>query len=116
MACGRTYEVKLCPRLHENSREAEVCSTCGSTDLSTPQPKLPLWFTPLLRSLALLPGIGLLILSISFLFSYIRMLVYHSASQFRYMLVGLGLAALWLLYIQLPSFVRRKLRRRARKP
>jgi len=42
-SCGRTYDVKLCSRLHVNSRSAEVCSQCGSRDLSTPQPKVPLW-------------------------------------------------------------------------
>ena len=38
--CGRTYDVKLCPRRHENPRYAEVCSQCGSRELSTPQPKV----------------------------------------------------------------------------
>jgi hypothetical protein len=42
--CGRTYDVKLCPRRHENPRFAEVCSQCGSRELSTPQPKVSvLW-------------------------------------------------------------------------
>lgn len=42
--CGRTYDVKLCPRRHENPRYAEVCSQCGSRELSTPQPKVSvLW-------------------------------------------------------------------------
>ena len=42
--CGRTYDVKLCPRRHENPRFAEVCSQCGSRELSTPQPKVsPVW-------------------------------------------------------------------------
>jgi hypothetical protein len=36
--------VKLCPRRHENPRFAEVCSQCGSRELSTPQPKVSvLW-------------------------------------------------------------------------
>ena len=42
--CGRTYDVKLCPRLHPNPRGAEVCARCGSRELSTPQPKIPLSF------------------------------------------------------------------------
>ena len=42
--CGRTYNVKLCPRLHVNPRFAEVCSQCGSRDLSTPQPKVSVWW------------------------------------------------------------------------
>src|SRR5580698_6163326 len=41
--CGKTYDVKLCPRLHSNPRSAVVCSQCGSRDLSTPQPRVPFW-------------------------------------------------------------------------
>jgi hypothetical protein len=40
--CGRSYGIKLCPRLHTNPRVAEVCSQCGSRELSTPQPNVPL--------------------------------------------------------------------------
>src|SRR2546427_7721468 len=39
--CGRSYAAKLCPKLHVNPRLAEACSQCGSRDLSTPQPKVP---------------------------------------------------------------------------
>src|SRR5882724_4370705 len=42
--CGRSYDVKLCPRHHPNPRIAEVCSQCGSHDLSTPQPKVSVWW------------------------------------------------------------------------
>src|SRR3989442_10932392 len=34
--CGRTFGVRLCPRLHVNSRRAEVCAQCGSRDLTEP--------------------------------------------------------------------------------
>src|SRR5438552_3410484 len=40
-SCGRSFDVKLCSRLHVNPRYAEVCSHCGSRELSTPQPKVP---------------------------------------------------------------------------
>src|SRR5437764_656338 len=38
--CGRSFDRKLCPRLHPNPRSAEICSRCGSRELSTPQPKV----------------------------------------------------------------------------
>jgi hypothetical protein len=42
--CGRSYDQKVCPRLHLNPRRADVCSRCGSRNLSTPQPRVPiLW-------------------------------------------------------------------------
>lgn len=36
--CGRSYEVRLCPRGHRNPRGAAFCAECGSGDLSTPGP------------------------------------------------------------------------------
>jgi hypothetical protein len=36
--CGRSYDVRLCPRGHENPRGASFCGACGSGDLSTPAP------------------------------------------------------------------------------
>jgi hypothetical protein len=36
--CGRTYNVRLCPRGHANARNAQFCADCGSDDLSTPAP------------------------------------------------------------------------------
>src|SRR6266851_8839725 len=34
--CGSSFDLKLCPRLHPNSTQAEYCHICGSSDLSTP--------------------------------------------------------------------------------
>src|SRR6266481_1646550 len=52
--CGRSYNIKLCQKLHVNPRNAEACSRCGSRDLSTPQPKVPFWATFLLLALTVL--------------------------------------------------------------
>ena len=46
--CGRSYDFKLCPHRHPNPRNAEICSQCGSRELSTPHPRVPLWLAPLL--------------------------------------------------------------------
>lgn len=40
--CGRSYDVRLCPRKHVNPRYAELCSQCGSRELSTPHPRIPI--------------------------------------------------------------------------
>src|SRR5689334_16369455 len=73
--CGRTYNLKLCPSRHPNPRSAEVCSQCGSRDLSTPQPPTPLWLIPLLWLIQLLPGVLLLLLSVSVLIGMIQALL-----------------------------------------
>lgn len=107
--CGRSYDAKLCPRLHVNPREAAVCSECGSRDLTTPHPKPSLWLRSILVFLSVLPGILLLLLSVAFLALYIYALLTRPALQFRFMLLGLVLSLLWLLYIELPRLVRGKL-------
>ena len=54
--CGRSYELKLCPHRHPNPRNAEICSQCGSRDLSTPHPHVALWLAVAIKVLTGLPG------------------------------------------------------------
>src|SRR5438552_18431561 len=67
--CGRSYDVKLCPKLHANPRGTRVCSKCGSTELSTPQPRVPAWaiflqfvFTVIGRLILILGSIGWIVM------------------------------------------------------
>jgi hypothetical protein len=105
--CGRSYDYKLCPHRHPNPRTAEVCSTCGSRELSTPHPKVPLWIKALISSLSIFPGILLLLLSVFFLFGLVQVLLTNQQALFEFMLIGLFLGLLWWLYMQLPRFLRR---------
>ena len=104
--CGRSYDVKLCPRLHPNPRGAEVCSKCGSRELSTPQPMIPMSW----RLLALLVrlGLGLLLFyaSLSLIIALIR------TPEVRRALVGLGvlLGWLWWLWSKLPDWLQELIR------
>src|SRR5689334_14789249 len=105
--CGRSYDVRLCPSRHVNPRTAEVCSECGSRDFSTPAPRTPIWLIPLLWLVRVVPGVILLLLSISLLFGVIQALISNQQLLFQLMLVGLLLGFLWYLYMQLPSSIRR---------
>ncbi len=62
--CGRSFDVRLCPRLHPNPRHAEICSQCGSAELSTPQPKVSVWLRASAFLFRLLIGTLLAVLSI----------------------------------------------------
>src|SRR5215472_12922424 len=75
--CGRSYDVKLCPRRHANPRTAEACSQCGSRDLSTPQPRRPIWVAPLGFLLSFVPGVFLTIISVLSFFATIAALLQH---------------------------------------
>ncbi len=107
--CGRSYDYKLCPHRHPNPRHAEVCSQCGSRELSLPHPHTPLWMNCLLGLLKIFPGIILLLLSLMFLFSLVQVLTTNQQLLFQFMLIGLFLGFVWWLYMQLPHFLRRLL-------
>jgi RNA polymerase subunit RPABC4/transcription elongation factor Spt4 len=107
--CGRSYDVKLCPHRHPNPRNAEICSECGSRDLSTPHPRVSLWLSALLVLLSALPGILLWTVTVLFGFAFLRALLTDQQVLFQFMLVGLMLAFLWYLYMHLPYFLRRLL-------
>ena len=109
--CARSYEFKLCPHRHSNPRNAEVCSQCGSRELSTPHPRVPLWLTPLLFLLSALPGLLLLAVTAVFFVGFVRVLVSNQQLLFQAMLAGLLLAFVWYLYLHLPHFLRRFLTR-----
>lgn len=114
--CGSSYGVKLCPARHINPRSAQICSQCGSRDLSTPAPRLSLLLHPLLYGLSLVPGVFLLLISILFLDGVIHILVTNQQIQLQVLLLGLLLGLLWLAYMQLPEFIRKLFRTIWRKP
>ena len=105
--CGRSYNFKLCPSRHANPRSAEICSQCGSRDLSMPHPRVPLWLAPLLLILSALPGLVLIGVTLLFLIGFVNALARSPQLLLHFMLVGLMLAFLWYLYMHLPSFLRR---------
>ena len=105
--CAHSYDFKLCPHRHPNPRNAEACSECGSRELSTPHPRVPLWLSMLLVLLSALPGLLLLAVTALLLVGFIQALISSPQMQFQFMLVGLMLAFLWYLYLQLPHFLRR---------
>jgi RNA polymerase subunit RPABC4/transcription elongation factor Spt4 len=105
--CGRSYDFKLCPHRHQNPRSAEVCNQCGSRELSTPHPKVPLWVASVLALLSVVPGVLLVLLSVIFLLGFLRMLLSSQQLMFEFMLIGLFIGFLWWLYMQLPGCLRR---------
>ena len=104
--CGRTYDVKLCPRSHVNPRGAEVCSKCGSRELSTPQPKVPMS----LRLLALLVRLALGLLLFYASLSLVIALLRTREVQQLMVAFGMLLAVLWWLWSKLPDWFQEAIR------
>lgn len=101
-SCGRSYDVKLCPRLHVNSRTAEVCSQCGTRDLSTPQPKVSWWWKALNAVLRYTVGAFLVVLSLVSLVGLLAVPEIRDAV----MCLGTLLGTLWWIWSELPSWLR----------
>ena len=104
--CGRTYDVKLCPRLHPNPRGAEICSKCGSRELSTPQPKIPMS----LKLLAILVRLGLGLL---LFYGTVRLgIALLQTAQVQQALVAIGmlLGCLWWMWSKLPDWFQEAIR------
>jgi hypothetical protein len=113
-SCGRSYELKLCPRAHANPRSAEVCSQCGSREFSTPQPRVSVWWKVLELVVKVVFGAFLVYLTVAGLVALVAM------PQFQNALIGFGIlmSLLWWLWSLLPEWfrklVRRSIRRRER--
>jgi hypothetical protein len=104
--CGRTYDVKLCPRAHVNPRGAEVCSKCGSRELSTPQPRIPMS----LRLLAILVRLGLGLLLFYASLSLVIALLRTREVQQLVVVLGILLSGLWWLWSKLPDWFQEAIR------
>lgn len=105
--CGRTYDVKLCPRLHVSPRIAEVCSQCGSRELSTPQPKVSLGWKVLEFLTKVVFGTLLVYLSIAGVVALLR----TREVQEGLVILGILLGILWWLWSLLPEWFRKLVRR-----
>jgi hypothetical protein len=114
--CGFTYNAKLCPAKHINPRWAEVCSQCGSRDLSTPAPRVPFWLAPLLLLGSLLPGVALVLALVLVVLAIARELLTDQQVQTQLLVMVLILALAWWLYLQLPHFIKNIFRSLWRKP
>ena len=108
--CGATYDAKLCPARHLNPRNAEVCSQCGSRDLSTPAPRLALWLRPVLFGLSLLPGVLLALVLLMVAIGIINQIATNGQVQVQILVLFLLLALLWFIYIHIPKFIQKALR------
>ena len=106
-SCGRTYDVKLCGGRHPNPRSAEVCSQCGSRDLSTPQPRVPLWARCFAFLMRIVIGFLLVYLGVVLLVALLKGIL--ASPQAMNALVSLGIlgALLYWLWQQLPQWMRK---------
>jgi hypothetical protein len=110
-SCGRSYDLKLCPKLHINPRLAEACSQCGSRDLSTPQPRVPPYWHLLAFLVQFVSGILLAPLTLPVLLDLLKHLLSHSKMRYSQVIVVLFFTSLWSLWTMLPGWLRKAIYR-----
>ena len=105
-SCGRSYDVKLCPRRHVNPRTAEACSQCGSRDLSTPQPRRPGWAPILGFLLTAVPGIFLSTATIVIALAAVIGILERPdiIVMLAFLMIPFGIV--WWMWSQIPSWFR----------
>jgi hypothetical protein len=109
--CGRSYDVKLCPRHHPNPRIAEICSQCGSRELSTPQPKVSVWWRILEWLARMFIGAFLMLLSVVLLVEFLKAVLQSPQGQTAVFVLAILLGVLWWLWTLLPDWFRKLVKR-----
>jgi len=113
--CGRTFDKKLCPRLHVNPRSADICSRCGSRDLSTPQPKVAFVWRFLEWLAHVTVGALLGFLGLIFAYDLIAVALGTTVVQNALILIGCLIAVLVWMWSKFPEWFRKFIRRRLRR-
>jgi DNA-directed RNA polymerase subunit RPC12/RpoP len=109
--CGRSYDVRLCPRLHRNSRYAKACSQCGSRELSQPQAAVSVWWKVLEFLVRVVFGILLVGLTLAGLSALLRM----REAQAGLVAFGILVGLLWWVWTLVPEWIRKFVSRSLRR-
>lgn len=107
--CGRSYDAKLCPKLHANPRGTHTCSQCGSTELSTPQPRVSIWVKVLLSSITVLVKLLIIVVSIGLIMFVIEHRVEMAPAGMT--VIGFVGGVLGWGWTEIPLYSRRTVRR-----
>jgi RNA polymerase subunit RPABC4/transcription elongation factor Spt4 len=96
--CGRSYDKRLCPRLHESPISATICSQCGSRELSfSHKPASALSIG--LSTIGFLLGMVLLAITLFYVVRYLKQFVAQGAPSPLLLATGLALGLAWLLFV-----------------
>ena len=101
--CGRSYDVRLCPRMHKNSRFAKACSQCGSRELSETQPQAPVWW----KVLEVLARFGLGVFLVYVTLTALIGLLQRPQFQIGLFVIAVLIGFLWWAWSQLPEWFRK---------
>jgi hypothetical protein len=104
--CGCSFNVKLCPRFHPNPRNAELCSRCGSRDLSRPAPRVPWWARVIEVVIPAISGLVLAIGSLGATIIVITAMVQNPHQFLPFIFLSIAFGILWAMWSELPAWLR----------
>jgi hypothetical protein len=104
--CGCSFDCKLCPRLHPNPRSAEICSRCGSRDLSRPAPRVPWWAHVIEVVIPVISGLALAIGSLGATIIAITAVVENPGLIVSLIFLSIAFGILWAMWSELPTWLR----------
>ena len=105
--CGRSYDVKFCPRHHPNPRIAEICGQCGSHELSIPQPKVSVWWRILEWLTRMMVGAFVALLSVILAFEFLKAIFQTTEGKVAVVALAMLVGILWWLWSLLPDWFRK---------
>lgn len=118
-SCGRSYDLKVCPRFHENPRTAEACARCASRELSRPQPKISSGWRLVEWLTRCVTGIALAVFTAVLIAAALTKFIMEQRGFEKLLFSVALLALLWCFWSLLPyafqRLVRRSLLRRRRR-
>jgi len=109
--CGCSYDVRLCKSGHRNPRSAQVCSQCGSKELSTPQPKRSVFVRLLIVFLRMLPAFLVLATTVA-LFYALAVAVIRNEQWLIGKLIcyAMWVVVFWIIFLMLPKWIQQPFR------
>lgn len=90
-SCGSSYDIRVCPKGHANTRTARVCGACGARDLSQPHlGRALVW-----ARVRIPMGIVLWLLTVVYAEGFAAKLLSGGVELLPAMLPGVALGLLW---------------------
>jgi RNA polymerase subunit RPABC4/transcription elongation factor Spt4 len=114
-SCGRTFDRKLCPRLHPNPRSAEICSRCGSRELSSPQPKVSAGWQVLEWLTRTVLGAFLVFLAVFLVYAFLKGALGTPGVLDGLILLGCLVAVLTWMWSKVPEWFRKFIQKQLRR-
>src|SRR5207237_196956 len=99
-SCGGSYNKRICAKGHLNPRSANICSACGSRDLSHAQPRRRFALVAGVGLLKFVLGVTLLLVTVVYAVSFAIAAARDATHLLGRMLIGAAIGLAWAAFAQ----------------